>query len=122
MGCRYCGEDVRIETQEHLEQCEGFSYEQRGLNFTKEKGKQIFWRRMAPKLKKIDDEKKYIALKALMKRKKEEQALKKTIPKPVVVTKVAKAKPLAKTAAALKETLLVSADKRKNKTLRTIVV
>ena len=76
---------------------------------------------MAPKLKKIDDEDKYIALKAKMKRKKEEQALKKNTPKPVVVTKVTKAKPLAKTAAALKETLRVFADKRKKKTLRTIV-
>ena len=57
-----------------------------------------------------------------MKRKKEEQALKKTMPKPVVVTKVTKAKPLAKTAAALKETLRVFADKRKKKPLRTIVV
>ena len=67
MGCRYCEEDIRIETQEHLEQCEGFSYEQRGLNLTEEMGKQIFWRRMAPKLKKIDDEDKYVALKAKMK-------------------------------------------------------
>ena len=40
----------------------------------------------------------------------------------MIVTKVAKAKPLAKTAAALKETLRVFADKRKKKTLRTIIV
>ena len=40
-------------------------------------GKQIFWRRMAPKLKKIDDEDKYLALKAKIKLEKDEQALKK---------------------------------------------
>ena len=56
-----------------------------------------------------------------MKLKKEEQALKKNTPKAVVVTKVTKAKPLAKVAAVLKETLRVFADKRKKKTLRTIV-
>ena len=50
MGCRYC--DIRMENQEQLEQCEGFNYEQRGLDLTEEMGKQIFWRRMAPKLKK----------------------------------------------------------------------
>ena len=60
-----------------MEKCDGFSYEQRGLNLTEEKGKQIFWRRMAPKLKNLDAEDKYLALKAKMKRKKEEQALKK---------------------------------------------
>ena len=73
----YCEEDIRIENQEHLEQCEGFSYEQRGLDLTEEMGKQIFWRRMAPKLKKLDNEDKYSALKAKTKLKKEEQALKK---------------------------------------------
>ena len=50
MGCRYCGEDIIIENQEHLEQCEGFKYEQRGLNLIEEMGKQIFWQRMAQKL------------------------------------------------------------------------
>ena len=44
------------------------------------------------------------------------------MPKTVVVTKVTKAKPLTKTAAAMKETLRVFADKRKKKPLRTIVV
>ena len=39
----------------------------------------------------------------------------------VIVTKVTKAKQLAKVAAGLKETLLVFADKRKKKTLRTII-
>ena len=73
MGCRYCEEDIQIETQEHLEQCEGFRNKQRGLDLTQEIGKQIFWRRMAPK---IDDEDKYLALKAKMKLKKAEQAQK----------------------------------------------
>ena len=39
----------------------------------------------------VDDDDKYLALEAKMKRKKEEQALKKTMPKSVVVTKVTKA-------------------------------
>ena len=77
MGCRYCEEDIRIETQEHLEKCEGFLHEQRNLNMDEEKGKLIFWRRMAPKLKKLDDNDKYLALKAKLKKKKEEQAQKK---------------------------------------------
>ena len=42
--------DDRIE-QEHLEICPGLTQEQRGLNLNDEMGKQIFWRRMAPKLK-----------------------------------------------------------------------
>ena len=50
MGCRYCDEDIRIENQEHLEKCDGFNYEHRGLNLNEEIGKQIFWRTMAPKL------------------------------------------------------------------------
>ena len=41
MGCRYCEEDIRIENQEHLVQCKGFSYEQRGLDLSEEMGKQI---------------------------------------------------------------------------------
>ena len=87
MGCRYCEEDIRIENQEHLEQCEGFNYEQRGLDLSDEMGKQIFWPRMAPKLNKIVDEDKYLALKAKMKQKKEEHALQKTH-KTVIATKV----------------------------------
>ena len=74
---------------------------------------------MAQKLKKLDDKEKYLALKAKMKLKKEEQALKKT--KTVVATKVTKAKPLAKVAETLKETLRIFAEKRKKKVLRTIV-
>ena len=84
MGCRYCEEDVRIETQEHLEKCEGFTHEQRNLNMDEEKGKLIFWRRMAPKLKKMDDNDKYLALKAKLKKKKEDLNQN---PKPVVVKK-----------------------------------
>ena len=80
----------------------------------------IFWRRMAPKLKKLDDEDRYIALEAKRKLKKEEQAINKNTPKAVIVTKVTKAKPLGKVAAVLKETLRVFAKKRKKKTLRTI--
>ena len=98
MGCRYCEEDIRIENQEHLEQCEGFSYEQRGLDLTEEMGKQIFWRRMAPKLKKLDNEDKYSALKAKMKLKKEEQALKTKTQKRIIATKIKKAKPNMKVA------------------------
>ena len=77
---------------------------------------------MAPKLKKLDDDDKYLAMKAKLKKKKEEQALKINNPKPVVVTKVNKAKPLTKTAATMKETLASFADKRKKKPLRTHVV
>ena len=75
MGCRHCEEDIRIETQEQLEQCEGFHHKQRGLDLTQEMGKQIFWRRMAPKLKKLDNEDNYLALKAKLKLKGAEQAL-----------------------------------------------
>merc|ERR1719483_768375 len=87
MGCRYCEEDVRIEIQEHLEKCEGLTYEQRNLNMDEERGKLIFWRRMAPKLKKLDDKDKLVALKAKLKKKKEEQIKNKTNPKPVITTK-----------------------------------
>ena len=34
MGCRYCEEDIRIETQEHLEKCEGFLHEHSAQNGT----------------------------------------------------------------------------------------
>ena len=62
MGCRYCAEDLN-ENQEHLEQCTGFTHEQRGLDLTQEMGKQIFWRRMEPKLKKLDEEDNFKELK-----------------------------------------------------------
>ena len=124
MGCRYCEEDIRIENQEHLEQCEGFRYEQRGLDLTEEMGKQIFWRRMAPKLKKLDQEDKYAELKEKMKRKKEEQTLKtKTkTKKRVVATKLKKAKQNTKVAEKLKETQRAFAERRKQKVYRTIVL
>ena len=76
MGCRYCETDL-IENQEHLETCTGFTHEQRGLDVTEEMVKQIFWRRMAPKLKKIDDEDKYIALKEKLRLKKADKLQKK---------------------------------------------
>ena len=44
------------ETQEYLEVCTGFSHEQRGLKMNDEKGKLIFWRRMASKLKALTNE------------------------------------------------------------------
>ena len=83
----HCGEDIRIETQEHLEKCAGFVHEQRNLNMDEERGKLIFWRRMAPKLKKLDDNDKLLALKAKLKKKKEEQIRNKINPKPVIATK-----------------------------------
>ena len=55
MGCRHCDTGTD-ETQEHLEVCTGFSHEQRGLKMNDEKGKLIFWRRMAPKLKALINE------------------------------------------------------------------
>ena len=123
MGCRYCEEDVRIETQEHLEKCEGLTYEQRNLNMDEERGKLIFWRRMAPKLKKLDDKDKLVALKAKLKKKKEDQLKNKNNPKPVITTKVkTRGKPLGPLGKKMKETLDSFADKRKKKPLRTLVV
>ena len=63
---------------------------------------------------------KYLALKAKMKRKKEEQALKKT-QKAVIATKITKAKPNMKVSEKLKETQRIFAEMRKKKVLRTIV-
>ena len=73
MGCRYCEIDL-IENQEHLETCTGYTHEQRGLDLTEEMGKQILLPRMAPKLEKLDDEDKYIALKEKLRLKKVEKA------------------------------------------------
>jgi len=70
MGCRYCDEDIRVETQEHLELCEGFSHEQRNLDMNEERGKLIFWRRMAPKLKTLNDHDKWLDLKERLREKK----------------------------------------------------
>ena len=53
--CRHCNTGTD-ETQEHLGLCTGFSHEQRGLKMDTEKGKSIFWRRMAPKLKLLTNE------------------------------------------------------------------
>ena len=55
------------ETQEHLEVCTGLSHEQRGLNMDEEKGKLIFWRRMAPKLKELTNEDKLKELRKTIK-------------------------------------------------------
>ena len=54
MGCIYCEEDIRIENQEHMEQCEGFNYEQRGLDLTEVMGKLFI-------LNKTEDFKFYLA-------------------------------------------------------------
>ena len=61
-----------------MEKCEGFLHEQINLNMDEEKGKLIFWRRMAMKLKKMDDDDKYLALKAKLKKKKEDMPKRKT--------------------------------------------
>merc|ERR1739838_652166 len=87
MGCRYCDEDIRVETQEHLEVCEGFTYEQRNLNMTEERGKLIFWRRMAPKLKTLNDHDKWLDLKERLREKKEEQRKNKLMNNTVIATK-----------------------------------
>ena len=83
-------------------------------------GKQIFWRRMAPKLKKLDDEDKYLALKAKMKLTKEAQALKNKH-KAVIATKVTKTKPYTKVAEKLKETQHIFPEMKKKKVHRTLV-
>ena len=77
MGCRYCEEDIRIENQEHLEKCDGFKYEQRGLNLNEEIGKQIFWQRMAPKLKELANKENLKELEEKLKLKKKAKAKKK---------------------------------------------
>ena len=38
MGCRYCEEDIRIETQEHLEYMKDFLTNKEILTWTKKKG------------------------------------------------------------------------------------
>ena len=73
----------------------------------------------------MDDNDKLLALKAKLKKKKEEQLLNKTNPKPVIATKAktkTKGKPLGPLAKKMKETLDAFADKRKKKPLRTHVV
>merc|ERR1711892_259207 len=123
MGCRYCDEDVRIETQEHLEMCAGFLHEQRNLNMTEEKGKLIFWRRMAPKLKTLNDHDKWLELRERMRKKKAEQKQKKLLNNPVIATK---AKPKQKKLGALQKTIKATmasfAERRKKITLGTNMV
>ena len=46
------------ESQEHLERCNRRITERRGLDTDTFDGKVIFWRRMAPTLKKLEDENK----------------------------------------------------------------
>ena len=49
LSCRYCnGEST--ENQEHLEVCDGFRFERRGLNMDSIGGKLTFWRRCGGKL------------------------------------------------------------------------
>merc|ERR1711892_1098580 len=123
MGCRYCEEDIRVETQEHMEQCEGFFHEQRNLDMNEERGKLIFWRRMAPKLKTLNDYDKWLELKERLRKKKEEQLKNKLTKKTVPVTK---AKPKPKKQGPLqkkmKETVDSFTEKRKRKPLRTMTV
>ena len=57
-----------------------------------ERGKLIFWRRMAPKLKTMNDHDKWLELKERLRKKKEEQLKNKLAKKTVIVTK-AKPKP-----------------------------
>ena len=49
MGCRLCS-DMSDETQEHLELCDGTSFERRGLDLSDWRGKLEFWRRMTKKM------------------------------------------------------------------------
>merc|ERR1739838_220144 len=105
---------IRVETQEHMEQCEGFSHEQRNLDMNEERGKLIFWRRMVPKLKTMNDHDKWLELKESLRKKKEEQLKNKLAKKTVIVTK---AKPKPKKLGALqkkmKETVDSFAERRK---------
>ena len=49
LSCRYCnGEST--ENQEHLEVCDGFRFERRGLNMDNVSGKLTFWGRCGGKL------------------------------------------------------------------------
>ena len=70
----------------------------------------------------MDDKDKLLALKAKLKKKKEEQLKNKTNPKPVITTKAkTRGKPLGPLGKKMKETLDSFADKRKKKPLRTLV-
>ena len=55
MGCRHCDTGTN-KTQEHLEVCTGFTYEQRGLKINEVKGK-LLLAKNGPKLKALTNEK-----------------------------------------------------------------
>ena len=83
-------------------------------------GKQIFLRRMAPKLKKIDDEDKYIAMKE-KRRLKEAEKRKKKNSATIIATEVTKATKITKLSDKLKMTTRAFAERRKKQVLRTSV-
>ena len=78
-------------------------------------------RRMAPKLKKLDDEDKYITLKEKLRIKKGEKALKNTQTATLIATKLTKAKTTTKLSEKLKTKRRAFAERRKKKVLRTTV-
>ena len=47
--CRFCNSNV-LETQEHLEICEGTKFERRGLRLSDVMGRVIYWRKMTVKI------------------------------------------------------------------------
>ena len=49
LTCRFCNSNV-LETQEHLEICEGTKFERRGLRLSDVMGRVTFWRRMTVKM------------------------------------------------------------------------
>merc|ERR1712123_124567 len=106
-----------------MEQCEGFSHEQRNLDMNEERGKLIFWRRMAPKLKSLNDHDKLLELKERLRKKKAEQAQKKLLNNSVIATK---AKPKQKKLGALQKTIKATvasfAERRKKIPLGTKLV
>ena len=90
--------------------------EQWGLNLNKEMGKQIFWRKMAAKLKKLADENKYKELKEKLKLKKTGKVKKKPAKTATKVTKATTNKTLSDK---LKTATYSLSDKRKKRVLRT---
>lgn len=60
MACRHC-DTGETESQKHLELCPGTIYESRNLdNLNKVYNKSIFWRRMEPILKQIENNNKLL--------------------------------------------------------------
>ena len=49
LECRFCDGKI-LETQEHLEECRGLSWERRNLKMDKEGGKINFFKRLKKKL------------------------------------------------------------------------